>query len=284
MSKHKKIKNKYAYLIIVLVSILLFISMMFFIRDQRKPTKIEQSMQDLVIVLKKTVSFPVQFVMNQIDKNREKNKIYQNYKNLQQEVDQLQAEQAKNQELESQLIEMKSLLELNQIYSDDQMIYASVVVRNLDSWYQTIIIDKGKNDGIEEGMAVIVSQGMIGQVLYTSKHSSTVKLLTGTDSNHKISVKIESNGNYIYGILSNYDMVTKRYQIEGIAENTEIAPNAMVVTTGFGGHISPGILIGTVDEIQVDHFDLARTVWIKASVDFDHIRYVTVLQNKEVAE
>ena len=131
-------------------------------------------------------------------------------------------------------------------------------------------------------MAVINNDGLIGIVTKTSKLNSTVKLLTTTDTNSKISVKIKvDEDNYIFGLLVGYDKDKKSFIIEGIAENTEIPISSMVTTTGLGNNFPSGILIGRVDKITKDNFDLARTVLVKSSVDFDNINYVTVLKKDE---
>ena len=283
-AKKRKIEKKYWILIIVFIIVFILGILMYFIREQRKPTILERGLQDIIFNVQKMISYPVRFMTNQIDKSKEKNKIYQNYKKLAEQIEQMDAEKARTKELESELQEMKALLELNQTLTEYAYVSATVIARNLDSWYQTITIDKGTKDGIEENMAVVTSQGLIGQILHTNYASSTVKLLTGVDAGHKISVKIEGNEGYIYGLLSGYDEKTKHYHIEGIAENTEIKENSSVVTTGFGNQIPPGILIGTVDETLKDHFDLARTVLVSASVNFDEIRYVTVLKTGEITE
>ncbi len=284
MYKKRKIESKYGICIIIFVALLILGIMMYVMKDQRKPTMVEQGMQDAILYLERLVSYPIHFISDQIDKNREKNRIYQQYQQLQERADAIEAEISRSHELESQLEEMKSLLELNQTLTEYTYVNATVITRNLDHWYQTITIDKGKKDGIEENMAVITNQGLIGQILHTTYANSTVKLLTSADASHKISVKIEGNGEYIYGLLSGYDEKTKRYQIEGIAENTEIVKGAHVITTGFGGSIPSGILIGTVEETKTDHFDLARTVLVNASVNFDEIRFVTILKTGGVSE
>lgn len=284
MRKKRKIEKKYWIPIIVLVVIFLLGILMYFIRDQRKPTIVERGLQDVIVAVQKIISYPVRFVTDQIDQNKEKNKVYKKYKKLEAQAEQMEAELARTQELESELQEMKALLELNQTLIEYDYVNATVITRNLDHWYQTITIDKGTKDGIEENMAVVTNQGLIGQILHTNYTSSTVKLLTSTNASHKISVKIEGNDGYIYGLLSGYDTKTKRYHIEGIAENTEITEDSHVVTTGFGSKIPSGILIGTVEETVKDHFDLARTVIVQASVNFDEIRYVTVLKTGEVIE
>lgn len=278
MRKKRKIESRY-YIVIILFLILLILGIwMYFVREKRNPNPVEQVLQDTFLFVQKIVSKPFHFVTDKIQESKDKNKIYEKYKELEKQIEQVQAVSAKNAELESELQEMKSLLKFNQTLTESSYLNATVVLRNMDSWNQTITVDQGKKQGVEEDMAVVTSQGIIGYVLHTSYFNSTVKLLTSVDENHKVSVKIEGNEGYIYGLLSSYDTKTGYYKIEGIAENTEIKEGANVITTGLGNTFPAGILLGTVIQIQKDHFDLARTVLVKPSVNFDEIRYVTILK------
>lgn len=276
MRKRGKIERKYYIIIFFLVVLVILGLLIYLVRDERKTSIVEQALQDSILFVQKIVSAPIHFVTDKLSETKEKNDIYKKYKELQTRVEEVESIEAKNKELESELQELKALLELGQTLSESTPISASVIIRNIDGWYQTITIDKGRHDGIKENMAVITGQGMIGEVIQTNNFSSTVKLLTSVDENHKISVKIEGNEGYIYGLLSGYE--NQVYKIEGIAENTEIQEGAFVVTTGLGNTYPSGILVGTVTQVKKDHFDLARTILVKPSVNFDEIRYVTVLK------
>ncbi len=278
MWKKRKIERKYYIIIIFFGILLLFGVLMYFVRDERKSSIPEQIIQDAVLFVQKIVAIPVHFVTDKINESKEKDKIYERYQQLQTKVEQIEVVEAKNQELESQLQEMKALLELKQVLSESIVLNATVITRNIDGWYQTITIDKGKNHGVAEHMAVVTGRGMIGEVIHVNSFSSTIQLLTGVDETHKISVKIEGNDDYIYGLLSGYERENQVYKIEGIAENTEIKEGANVITTGLGNGYPSGILIGTVKQVKTDHFDMARTILVKPSVDFDEIRYVTLLK------
>jgi len=125
-------------------------------------------------------------------------------------------------------------------------------------------------------MAVITSDGLIGTISKVSNLNSVVKLLTTDDINNKISVKIKVNNDYLYGLMVGYDKKTKCFIVEGIADNKEIPKGSVVTTTNFND-IPGGILIGNVEKIKKDNFDLSRTLLVRSNVNFDNIKYVTVL-------
>ena len=278
MKKRRKIESRYYIIIILFVILFLLGLLMYFVNDRRHPSKIEQVLQDSILFIQKIVSSPIHFITGKFDENQEKNKKYRDYKTLEQNSEQLETILAKNKELESELEELKSLLELNQTLVESDFLNATVVTRNMDTWYQTLIIDKGQKNGVKPNMAVVTPKGIIGEVIHTSNFNSTVKLFTSVEEDHKISVKIETENGYVYGLLSQYDQSRGVYVIEGIAENKEIKEGMHVITTGLGNTFPAGILLGSVKKVTKDHFDLARTVFVEPSVDFDSIRYVTILK------
>ena len=171
---------------------------------------------------------------------------------------------------------LKKSLEVNQVITDYKKINASVVNRNVGSWFNTVNINKGSKSGIKEGYAVITDKGLIGKIVSVSNFTSTVKLLSTDEAINKISVKIEVDDKSIYGLLS-YNKKNNTYLVEGISDSTEITNGAKVVTTGLTDAFPAGILIGEVKSVTKDRYELAKAVLVTPSVDFNDIDIVTVL-------
>ena len=181
------------------------------------------------------------------------------------------------EELEKEIHELKGLLEINNMLSDKVLVSANVVNRNIGYFYETITINKGKKDGIEEGMAVVVENGLIGKTVNVSNNYSDVVLLT-SEQIGGISVKIKSNEDYAYGLLKGYDKDNNVYKIQGISEILDIKIGEPVTTTGMGDIFPSGILIGIVKNITTDHFDLTKIIEITPSVNIYDFSVVSVLK------
>ncbi len=188
----------------------------------------------------------------------------------------------KNQELEYEISVMKEMLNLRETLSEYDSISAITINRNMGYWYHFITINKGSNDGIKVGMPVVSSGGLIGRVEDVSALGSTIRLLTSSEIQSKISVKIEANGTYVYGLLTNYNSTKKRFEVEGISENVEIPVGSYVTTTGMGEYFPSGILLGTVKEVTTDHFDLAKLIEVESKANFENLGMVSVLIRKDV--
>lgn len=187
-------------------------------------------------------------------------------------VEQIEVLQAENNQLKSDINNLKEMLNLKTILSEYNKINATVINRNLGYWYDTLTIDKGKNDGIKENDAVITKKGLIGYIESVNYESSTVKLLTSKTKN-KISVKITYDDKTTYGLLSNYE--NNYFVIESISEDVKV--DSIVTTAGLGNNYPEGIYIGKVSEVTNDNFDLAKTLKVKPEIDYNLISLVSVV-------
>ena len=80
--------------------------------------------------------------------------------------------------------------------------------------------------------------------------------------------------------MSGYDADKKVFIVEGIADNVEIEPGAIVTTTGLGSIYPSGILVGKVSGVTTDNFDLGKIIEVKSDVNFDNLSYVTILKRE----
>ena len=279
----KKNKKKY----IVICCIIIVGLMVFFTarsaRDNKKLNTIEKVIKDSVGFVERIVYAPIDFVKDKIELQKEKDRIYKKYKNVDKEKIKKNTYKAQIDELNNEIKELKTLLDLNTIISDYNSINATVINRNVGFWYNTITIDKGSHNGIKEGYAVVVNDGLIGKIVSVSEFSSTVKLLTSDELSNKISVKINKDGKSIYGLLASYNSKKNVYVIEGISDIDELEVGSYVTTTGLSELFPSGILIGTIKSVTYDNYQLTKVVEVIPSVNFDDINYVSVLK-REVQE
>lgn len=177
-------------------------------------------------------------------------------------------------ELKEEVNNLKNVLDLNNTITNYNYVNSTIISRNTNYWYNTIIIDKGEKDGIKINSPAIIKEGLIGKVIETTKDTSTIELLTTTNYENKISIKIN---NKIYGLISSYDSTDNKYIIEGISTNEKINVGDIVYTTGLSEIYPSGIKVGFVDEVIYDNFELEKKVKVTPSVDFNKIAYITII-------
>ena len=130
-------------------------------------------------------------------------------------------------------------------------------------------------------MIVINSKGLIGKIINTTNFTSTVKLITTSDTNSKISVIINGENKNLYGLIYGYNTKENAILIEGISNTDSVNIGDTIYTSGLGGIFPSGILIGTVKSISTDEYDLSKIIKVKPSADFNNLNYVTILKRKD---
>lgn len=274
----QKIEIKY-FIILLFITTIFFLSMMsFFVKRQKNMFFLDKLLKDGFHYLSYTIQFPIQKIEESIDKMKETKDLYEKYESLKEEIEKTNFMTARYNESLKVIQELEEMLDLNATLMENEYINATIISRNLGFWYDKVTIDKGSTSGIQENQAVITSDGLIGRVISVSYFTSDIKLLTSSDINQKVSVKIKIEDDYVYGLLTGYNTKTKEFILEGIAGNKEIPIHSEVTTTGLGDIFPSGILIGYVNNITKDHFDLARTLTVTSNVDFEGVSYVTVLK------
>lgn len=141
-----------------------------------------------------------------------------------------------------------------------------------ESW---IILDKGERDGILPGMAVIVSNGiLVGKVDEVYVTSSKINLLSG--SNNLINVTdLETGAKGIvrgeYGLGLVMDMVTQS-DVLNIGDT--------IITSGLGGNIPRGLLVGKIKEVKVSDDRLFQKAVVAPRIKYSTLDVVFVVKNK----
>lgn len=185
-----------------------------------------------------------------------------------------------NLELKAELAELKKINDISSTLVEFDSVKAVVVERNRMYWFNTITINKGKSSGIKEEMAVITGDGLIGRVSKVGNNTSEVKLITTNDVNNKISVMIKTLDDTIYGIMSSYDSDTNTLQVTSTNKKFDNLENSLVYTSGMGGVYPSGILIGKVDSVQNDKYEVSKIINVKPSSQIDNFRFVNILIRK----
>lgn len=280
MSRKNRLPLRYIVLIIVVIITIVLGIIFSVVKDDRSLHPVEKLIKDTGLFVQKIVNKPVEFVKSKINEYQKRKTLYKDYLELEKKVAEIELNNAKRRELEKELTELKKLLGITETLSSQSYLNATVVNRNVGYWYNTITINKGEYNGVTKDMAVINSEGLVGRVIHTTEFNSTVKLLTTDDLNSKISVKIDVNGNYVYGLLTGYDRESNKFIVEGIDDYSDIPVGSVVTTTGLGDLFPSGILVGKVVGQKTDHFDLAKTIEIESPVNFNDLSFVTVLKRE----
>ena len=278
--KRKKAKNKHIFSIILVIIILVAL-LSYTLMSGKKLNTIESFFKDCFITAERVLYKPFKNFSTMIGDFTKLQNVQKENKILKSNIEKIESLEAENTELKKELEKLKEELSIEHVLSDYDYLNATVISRNALYWYNYLTIDKGKHNGIKEGMVVINSTGLIGKIENVSTFSSDVKLITTNNTNNKISVTITNGDNKITGLINGYNYDDGLLNVEGISNTETVAIGDMVYTSGLGGVFPSGILIGKVETITTDVYDLSKIIKVKPSAKFNDINYVTILKRND---
>lgn len=191
----------------------------------------------------------------------------------------------KNSQLEQSLRELENIktenetlkeyLGLNEKYGEYKTVPGYIIDKDISNYSKTIIINIGKNDGIEEKMPVIADEGLVGHVI--SVTDNTAKVRTIVDTSSSISCLMSTNKDSIVckGTLDNNSELKAMY----IPTNANLVQGDSVETSGLGGIYPKGIHVGTIKKIITTKNITDRYALVETAVDFSKLNTVLVIKN-----
>ncbi len=147
---------------------------------------------------------------------------------------------------------------------------ARVIAEDASSWFRTVMIDKGSEQGVTEGMPVVVAEGVVGRVVRSSPHFSRVLLVT--DASSAIASLLQNNR--ARGVCRGQG---ERLVFDFVLRQEEVTVGDRVVTSGMGGVFPKGLVVGNVSSVQRQEFGLFQAIEVAPTVDFSHLEEVLVL-------
>lgn len=169
---------------------------------------------------------------------------------------------------------LRNLLGLKEDKGFD-IVPARVIARDPSAWFNTVMINRGRMQGVENNMPVATSDGIVGRVVATSPWTAQVMLLT--DERAAAGAVVGQLGasnalGSVRGFGAN-GLLEMRY-VSGLEEVKE---KDYVVTTGQDGIYPQGLNIGEVVEIRPGSATTPHEIRIKPSARLDSLDEVAVL-------
>ncbi len=189
------------------------------------------------------------------------------------EIDRLQSEIARLRELEAENHDLRSLLGLKQRGGTGELLPVRVLTRDASPFVQAITIDRGTEDGVEEGMTIITWRGVVGRVSRVGPSSSKVLLVTDTSSS--ISGRVQNSESRVTGIIRG--RADDGLLMQRIPQEETLQTGETVVTSDFGGLMPEGLVIGQIVQIRRKDVDVFQEAVIEPSADLKRLERLYVL-------
>tara|TARA_B100001057_G_scaffold64605_1_gene58289 strand:+ start:5975 stop:6862 length:888 start_codon:yes stop_codon:yes gene_type:complete len=142
-----------------------------------------------------------------------------------------------------------------------------------------VILDKGRDDGVLPGHAVVDAQGLFGQVVDVSSSTSWVILIT--DRKHAVPARNNRTGvRMIVGGIG----VADRLVLEDLPASTDLQDGDLIETSGLGGRFPPGYPVGTIASVEATQDSPYLQALLTPTAALLKLGHVLVIAASEVAE
>jgi rod shape-determining protein MreC len=162
---------------------------------------------------------------------------------------------------------LRTMLDMTTATPETALTTAQIVADSAGPFVHTRLIDAGRDHAIEVGMAVLTPQGMVGRIIDVGARSARVLLLT--DFNSKLPVIIERSGDQALLAGDN----TAEPKLQFLPMNPRFAIGDRVMTSGKGGVLPPGLMIGEIARID------GGRVAVRTFVEWPTVDFVSVLRH-----
>ena len=149
---------------------------------------------------------------------------------------------------------------------------------DLDPFSHKVWIDRGVDEGVFIGQAVIDGLGIVGQVEDVHWHFSTVRLIS--DPDHALPVQINRTGlrTVAYGSGE-----TSHLLMPNVPMQADVTPGDMIVTSGLGDRFPAGFPVGEVERVERDRGETFATVYMRPFAALDRGREVLLIKPQQAA-
>ncbi len=156
---------------------------------------------------------------------------------------------------------------------DIPTVVSQTIAQDTSNFASTITLNKGRNQGVQVGMPVVGAGGLVGQVVLTSRTTSTVRLIT--DGRSKVGAGLENSD--VMGIISG-QAAYKPLTLNFVAPQSGVAKGDVLYTNGLkGGEYPAGIPVAKVTSATSPTNATQMSITLMPMANLSKLTYVEVL-------
>ncbi|MFD2725313.1 rod shape-determining protein MreC [Hyunsoonleella rubra] len=180
-----------------------------------------------------------------------------------------------NQNMESDSIKTDSSSTLKYKFTHANIIRNSYALSS-----NFLLLNKGKNDSIQEDFGVISSLGLVGIIDHTSGNYATAISILNTSS--QISAQLQKTNHF--GTLKWDGKSPEIVQLIDIPKAATFTDGDTIVTSGRSSIFPKGILVGTVENSKLDVAENFYEINVRLFNDMTNLEHVYIIENKDREE
>jgi len=194
---------------------------------------------------------------------------------LQGEVAKLTVGQANCQDLSVENQKLRGQLQFLNV-NDYRAVSAAIIAQDANSQgegHQDIIINRGAKDGLRVGLAVVGSDGtVVGKI--TAVKDLTAQTCLVTSPNCKLAAAIQNETRTVGVTDGNLGLTVK---MDYIPPAEKITVGDIVISSGLGGSIPRGLVIGRIKSISNPSNEVWQSAMIEPLENFNDLTVVAVI-------
>jgi len=182
--------------------------------------------------------------------------------------------QEENLQYREALLESGRLREVAALRDEFQvdMVTAQVVGGEVSPLLRSVLLDRGRVQGLLSGMPVVTGQGLAGLVTGTAPHAARAMLLLDRQSAVDGMIQRSRAPGIVHG------QGTRELRFEFAVRGDDVQVGDEVITSGLGGVYPKGLRIGEVVEVSKPDARLLQEARVRPSVDFQRLEQVYVMR------
>lgn len=165
---------------------------------------------------------------------------------------------------------LKALLELKGSVAIPS-IAVSVIGEDSSAWFKTLVVDRGSDDGLAEGLPVVAAGGVVGRVIKVAPQSSRVLLLTDHASAIAAIVQRSRARGVVRGAGGG------RCSLEFTVKDEDVKVGDSVISSGIGGVFPKGLPVGEVTMVKKGEYGVFQTIEVRPTVNIGKLEEMLVL-------
>jgi len=266
-------RNNKQFILFFLIAVALIAAMAYTYGTERYVTKVESIVGTVFTPIQKVFYQMGEEISNFFSSISEIGTLRATNEKLQKEVEKLRKENIQLQELMNENKRLKEALNFKTENVELDLKLATITGKNSGNWFNIFTIDKGKNEGIKPGMAVLDEKGnMVGQI--TEVGDNWAKVLAIIDRDSSVSaVAVRTRDNGVVRGDSNGGLIMIYLPLDA-----ELIEGDVVTTSGMS-RFPKGLIIGKVSKVTRDPGSLLKQAVIEPAADFERLEYVFVVTN-----
>lgn len=156
-----------------------------------------------------------------------------------------------------------------------RVIGAKVINNTFSRSQNFITVSTGRNDSIEVGMGVISTFGVVGQVKSVTNNFATIYSLLHPKVLISSKVKRTDTKCTVQWDQGAYDRASLKY----VPRHIQLKEGDSIVTSGFNSVFPENVMVGIVDEIQLENHMTFYEAKIKLATDFTSLYNVFIIKD-----